>query len=252
MLVLVGLGLYSPKDLSLRGLEAVKNADKVYAELYTSFISGGVEEISKTTKRKVIELSRSDVEEGAVKLLNEAKDGDVVLLVAGDPMVATTHTDLLLRARNEGISVSVIHSSSIISAASETGLQSYKFGKTTTLPYPEKGYKPTSPYDVVRENKVRGLHTLCLLDIKREQEKYMTVGEGINVLLDIAAEKKQDVFTKNTLCVGVARLGAEDTVIKAGKAEQLIKQDFGGPPHALIVPGKLHFTEEEALKLYSL
>lgn len=252
MLRIIGLGLYSPKDLTLGGLEAARKADKVYAELYTSFYAGGVSELSKLAGKKVKELKRSDLEENAGLLINEAKNHDVALLVAGDPMVATTHIDLVLRARKAGVDVEVIHASSIISAVAETGLMAYKFGKTTTLAYPEKGYKPASPYDALAENKKQGLHTLCLLDVKREEDRYMTVGEGIQTLLEIEAEKKQGVFSKDTLCVGAARLGSGDRAIKSGKAGQLQKQDFGGPPHALIVPGKLHFMEEEAIKLYKI
>jgi diphthine synthase len=246
---IIGLGLYSTKDLTLGGLEAAKKADKVYAELYTSFYAGGVSDLSKALGRKVIELSRSDVEEGADKLISEAKTQDVALLVPGDPMAATTHESVVLRARELGVSVSITHASSIFSAVAETGLQAYKFGKTTTLAYQQENYKPTSPYDAVAENKARGLHTLCLLDVKQEEGRYMTVGEGIQTLLGIEAEKKQGVFTKDTLCVGVARLGSGDRVIKSGKASQLLKQEFGEPPHALIIPGKLHFIEEDALKI---
>ena len=37
-LAFVGLGLCDEKDLSLRGLEAIEEADTVFAELYTSLM----------------------------------------------------------------------------------------------------------------------------------------------------------------------------------------------------------------------
>jgi diphthine synthase len=48
--------------------------------------------------------------------------------------------------------------------------------------------------------------------------------------------------------VGVARLGSQSSHIKADAAINLLEQDFGAPPHALIAPGRMHFMEEEALE----
>jgi len=248
MLSFVGLGLYDENDLSLRGLDVLKKSHTVYAEFYTSFFGGSIPALEALTGKKITVLSRSDVEEHPEEsVLKDARGSDVSLLVCGDPMVATTHIDLTLRARKLGIGVQIIHASSVYSAVAETGLQIYKFGKTTTLAYPEKGYKPTSPYDVIAENKERGLHTLVLLDVKAEQKRYMTVSEGAKLLLEMEAEKKRGLFTPNSLCVGVARLGY-DTKIAYKTLKKLAGMDFGGPPHAIVVPGRLHYLEEEALK----
>lgn len=42
MLFIVGLGLGDEKDITLRGLEAVKRCEKVYIEAYTSLLSFGL------------------------------------------------------------------------------------------------------------------------------------------------------------------------------------------------------------------
>jgi hypothetical protein len=42
MLYLIGLGLGDEKDITLRGLEAVKKCEKVYMEAYTSLLSFGL------------------------------------------------------------------------------------------------------------------------------------------------------------------------------------------------------------------
>jgi len=112
---------------------------------------------------------------------------------------------------------------------------------------------PESPYDVIKMNKEFGLHTLVLLDINMEKDsktvsRFMTANEGIHHLLDMGKKRKDGVFTEDTLIVGCARLGAEDALIKAGKAKDILKTDFGGPLHCLIVPGELHFKEEEMLR----
>jgi len=75
----------------------------------------------------------------------------------------------------------------------------------------------------------------------------MTVNDGVEILLKIEEKKKQNIFAKDTLCIGCARLGSKDQIIQAGTAEELLGYDFGKPPHCLIVPGKLHFMEEEAI-----
>jgi diphthine synthase len=247
MLNLIGLGLHDENDLSLKGLETLKKSDKVYFESYTSYFNGDLKNLTELCGKEITPLKRSDLEEHPED--NVLQPGETSLLIMGDPLAATTHSDLILRAEKAGIKVRIIHSSSVYTAVAETGLQLYTFGKTITIPYPEGKYFPKSPYDNLKDNKTRGLHTLCLLDVKAEEGRYMTVNEGIELLLRMENDKMQNVFRTNTMCVGVARLGS-DTLIKYGTADQLKTIDFGGPPHALIVPGKLHFIEEEMLNRF--
>lgn len=64
MLFFVGLGLYDERDISLKGLEIVREADLVYAEFYTSRLVGtSIERLESLYGRSVEVLSRSDVEE---------------------------------------------------------------------------------------------------------------------------------------------------------------------------------------------
>lgn len=250
MLYLIGLGLYSLDDLSLAGLKTLKKSDKVFVESYTSFHTLDVAELEALCGRKVKVLSRGGVEEDLVEnIIEPAKTEVVSLLVAGDPLVATTHAGIISEALKEGVSVRVIHSSSIVSAVGETGLQVYKFGRIATLNLPEKGYAPTSAYDFIFDNKKAGLHSLILLDVKADKGKYMTVSDGVKELLRMESEKKGGLFTGDTWLVGLARLGAEDSVIKYATISEFSKIDFGGPPHALLLPGNMHFTEEEYLEV---
>jgi diphthine synthase len=250
MLYLIGLGLSTIKDMSLAALETLKAADAIYAEFYTNAYGSEKAEIETLSGKKVTLLKRSDLEEHPEANVFSAPDKAVVLLVGGDPMVATTHSDLILRAKKLGIKTKIIHASSVYSAVAETGLQIYKFGRTASIPYPEGKYFPTSPYDILAENQKTGAHTLLLLDVRAEEGRYMTVGEAIDLLLKMEEARKESVFTKETICVGVARLGG-DSFIRSGKARELQKLDFGPPPHALIVPGKLHFMEEEMLDSFA-
>lgn len=48
---------------------------------------------------------RNVVESEADSIYASAKDEDVAFLVVGDPLCATTHTDLIIRARELGVKV---------------------------------------------------------------------------------------------------------------------------------------------------
>jgi len=248
----VGLGLHSELGISLRGLDEAKGADLVLAEFYTSLMRGlSLERLERLLGKPVKVLSRSDVEEKAEQtVLNEAKTKTVAFLVPGDPMAATTHLDLRLRAEKAGIKTRIVHGASVTSAVSSViGLQNYKFGRTVTVPVVEAGTMPESPYDFIKENLYRGLHTLVLLDIKAEEKTYMTIPQALKQLLAIEEKRKENVITNQSLAVGVARIGSEDIRIKAGRVERVQSYDFGGLPHSIVIPGKLHFMEAEALQV---
>lgn len=129
-----------------------------------------------------------------------------------------------------------------------TGLQLYKFGKTTSIPFQEKGFEPETPYDAIKQNGE--LHTLVLLDLRPNENKFMTVNEGLQYLLKIESKRKEKIISEDKLVLGCARIGSTDYKIKYAKIKDLIKQDFGNAPHCIVIPGKLHFAEEEALEMY--
>jgi len=253
-LVFVGLGLYDEKDLSLRALDETKTADNVFAEFYTSLMPAlDIKQLEILIGKKVTFVSRRTLEdEEGRQILRAAERGKVVFLVPGDPMIATTHVDLYMRARTMGIDTRIVHGASIVSAVMGlTGLQNYKFGRSVTIPFPEKFVTAETPYRVILENKSRALHTLCFLDVKAEKKLYMTVKEGLRALLWTEGKKKESVVVLDTLAVGVARAGAPDSCVRAGHVKDLLSYDFGLPPHILIFPGKLHFMEAEALVTFA-
>ncbi len=248
-LYFIGLGLYDERDITLKGLETARKCDKIFAEFYTSLLAGTtMERIEGLIGKPIIRLSREDVELNFEKIvLPEAKEKDVAFLTAGDPMVATTHSDLRIRAKKAGVESYVIHAPSIYSAVAVTGLQIYKFGKSATVAYPERNWFPTSHYDVIKENRERGLHTLLFLDIKAKQNRYMTANEAMEILLQVEDMKKEGIFTPETLVVVLARAGSLNPTIRAGYVKDMIHEDFGRQPHVLIVPGRLHVVEAEYL-----
>jgi len=249
-LTFIGLGLYDEKDISLKGVEEIKNCDKIYAEFYTAILAGtDLKKIEKTLGKKIEVLSREETEK-ADKILKLAETKNVIFLTCGDPMSATTHIDLRLNAIKFGIKTKVIHGNSIFTAVPGLlGLQNYKFGRTTTIAYPEKDYFPTSPYNIIDYNKKLGLHTLVLLDIQAEKKRYMTANEAIKLLLEMEEKIKGNVFKQDSIMCVVARAGSDEPLVVAGIIKDLIDKDFGSPLHTIVVPGKLHFMEFEALKI---
>lgn len=249
MFYLVGLGLFDEKDISLKGLECLRNVDKIYAELFTSRLFGSsLETIEELVGKPIELLVRQEVEEES-KFIEEAKDMDIALVTGGDPLIATTHSEFLVECAKKNIPYEVIHGSSILSSAPAiSGLQGYKFGKVTTIPFPDHNFYPKSPYYAIEENLENNMHTLVLLDIQAHKDRYMTVNEGLEYLMNIKSDLEDDgTIDENTLAVGIARVGSKDNVVKANSIGKLIDFDFGGPLHCIVIPSKLHIVEAEYL-----
>ncbi len=243
MLTFVGLGLYDERDITVKGLDAIRAADTVFAEFYTSPLGGKtVEKMEEKYGKPVVLLDRSDIEEHAeARILTLAKHQNVVLLSGGDAMIATTHVDLRLRAIDRRIETRVIHAPSISSAvAGICGLQNYKFGKSTTVSPSYKEVISEVPYDTIRANKELGLHTLLYLDLS------MRISDALR-LLEKVEEKRSGALLEKSIFVGIARAGSEKPVVKTDYLEAMKHYEFGALPHVLVVPGELHFLEKEAL-----
>lgn len=246
MLALISMGLFDEKDLTLKGVEEAKRADKVYIEFYTSKWHGNLKNLEKIIDKKIVELKRSDLEENSGKILEEAKRQNVAILIQGSSLVQTTHLALLQEAKKLDIKTKVIHNASIISAIGETGLHTQKFGQYVTIPFPErtKGKLPESVLKIIKENQKRGLHTLCLLDLDVENNRYMFINEALDILI------KGKVVTENTEMVVFTKAGGEKPLIVYEKVKNLIKKNIVDTPVIILLPSKLHYTEKEFLDLY--
>jgi len=249
VLYMIGIGLNDEKDITVKGLEAVKGSDYVFLETYTSKLQTPISKLEEFYGKKIILANREMVEKKSDEILEKAMDSKVSFLVVGDIFGATTHTDLFLRAKEKKIRIISINNASILNAVGIVGLELYKFGKTTSIPYPEDNFKPETAYDVIKDNKKMGLHTLVLLDIK--PKKNMTVNEAIEILIEIENKRGEAVFNYDTKLIGCARIGGNYN-IQYGTAEELLDTDFGEPLHCLIIPGKLHFIEEEAIENWKI
>jgi diphthine synthase len=241
----IGLGLNDERGLTIEGLEEARHANSVFAEFYTNIMPGlDRRKLELLLGKRIVVLSRVQLEdEGGKRIVEAAERGRVAFLVPGDPMIATTHISIRLALAKKEIPSRIIHGPSVTSAVcGATGLQSYKFGKSVTLPQ-EPGV-PGSLLDTVRDNKTRGLHTLMLLDVRSELSKQLTIGGAVAKL--VVADPSLGTW----MGIGVARIGSEDQFVLSAKLGKLQDQDFGGIPHCLVIPGRLHFMEVESLKVF--
>ncbi len=250
-LVFIGLGLHDEKGITLRGLEEARAADVLFADFYTSALLGTrIEAVEALLGKPITRLTREQVEQGR-EILDAAKERRVAFLVAGDPMVATTHVDLRLRAAEAGIPTRVVHGVSILGAAAGAlGLQADKFGRVTTVPFTSPGFRPASPLDPILENRRAGLHSLVLLDL-HEDGTFLDPKEALRSLLEMAAAKKTTEFGPETVLCVLSQVGSPDLRIATGRLEDLLRRDLGPPLHCFVVPGALHFRERDALVTFA-
>lgn len=247
MLKLVGLGLYDETDMTIKAYKSIKDGDYIFIEFYTSYLMGtSVNKLENFTGKKIKILSRENVENQRL-LLDLAKTNKVLLLSAGDPLIATTHIALRIKAIEENIPVEIIHGTSIQCAVPGLlGLQNYKFGRIVTIPYSENEVYSKSVYDFIKNNRESGLHTLVLLDIK--PDRFMTANEALAILSKMESAFKSKVIEKNTIFAVVSQAGSANPTLTSGTLEQLLNKDLGPPLHTMVIVGKMHFMEEEALK----
>jgi len=259
MLTFIGLGLYDERSITLRGRDALRRADRVFAEFYTSELAGTtVDRLERTHGVDIDVRDRADVERHPEPILDAAAESEVAFLTGGDPMISTTHVDLRLRAHDRGIETWVVHGTTAQTAASSlTGLQNYRFGKATTLPF-ERSHGgdgvPDSVLETIAANRDRDLHTLVYLDIDRAATKGSDTGDG-----NERASERGEYMTGSEAAallepeygdavgVVVGGAGSEDPTVRADRLSALAGVEFGPPLHLLVIPASLHPLEREAL-----
>ncbi len=245
-LYFIGLGP-SIEYLSLKAIRVLKNADKIIVDTYTSLVPGfSIDYLRKVVGEKpvIVMARRSDLEGKAIdSIIEEALDKDIALLVPGDPFIATTHDAIRVEAYKRGVHIETVYGVSVYGiAASASGLQAYRFGKTVTLVYPI-GFKPYSVIDTIYDNLSRNLHTLLLLDLKLDKGVAMTIPEAVHILLDLEREYAIEPFLDKVLGIGLARLGTSEEFVKADRLSNLDRYGYPKPPHSIIVVAKPHPIE---------
>lgn len=269
MLHLIGIG-YKKGHLTSEMLEIIKNADEVFLEYYTSFYQTPFDELEEFIGKKITVCDREVIESQIEdKILLPAKEKEIALLVIGDPLIATTHTDLVLRCHDLKIKTQIYNNVSVGNFITRTGLQFYKFGKITSIPFYSEKFMPRSPYLVYLDNHKMGAHSLFLLDLNPSDDvaykghsKYLKAHEAIEFMLKIPKimieneemeEKDANQIDGDTPAVICSRLGFDDEEIVYDTLEGLAKMDIATnfkEPICLIIPGDMHEMEEKYLKTF--
>jgi diphthine synthase len=248
-LYIVGLGIYKYPCIPLEILELISDIDVAYLEKYTSPIDIDPDKLAKILGiKRIIILERRDLEDKSTEIIKKALDKDIVILVPGDPLIATTHTSLIIDARKIGVDTKVIHSSSALCAAiGESGLHTYKFGPYGTIIRKEKGSSKRC-YDILVENLERGLHTLFFLEYDYETNYIMTPREAIEIL---KSYDEKDILKEDRLIIILCGLGSKYEFKRAYTISELkgMEQIYLDRPCIIIFPGELHFTEREYIEL---
>ncbi|KJH51307.1 diphthine synthase [Dictyocaulus viviparus] len=219
------------------------------------------------------------------EILTGADVADVAMLVVGDPFGATTHTDLVLRAKqravplyNFGETVSIVmwldgwepdSYYDKIASNLKKGFHTLCLLETVSIVMWLDGWEPDSYYDKIASNLKKGFHTLCLLDIKTKEQsivnmmrgkkifepaRYLTCSDAASQLLKIIERKRisgiEPAYTESSPCVGLARVGWDDQKIVFCTLEEMSQYDLGPPLHCMILPGNMHPLEIDMLNTF--
>lgn len=267
MLYLIGVGIEEIKSLGLGTIEILRNCDFIYIERFTGFLSNNfVLELELIIKQKVEKKFKSPkinvikrwfIEDGK-ELLEKSAESNVCVLIYGDPLMATTYTELLVRAKNKSIQYKIIHASSgIASLIGESGLHPYKFGKMVTMM--SDPMSSITVYNTIYDNICLGLHSLIITEYNNDSEKTTSSFDGShpfflkpNTVIESLLEREKEIklltFTDETYILILSRIGINDSKIISGKVKSLRDLDYGNGPHSVIITGSLHFTEIDCIK----
>ncbi|NDB31988.1 MAG: diphthine synthase [Nitrososphaeria archaeon] len=246
MLWFVGLGIGGPDAISEKSRKIISESDIVYFEQFTSPMSEDQTKFLQQLTKGQFRLAPRWLVEDGKEILEVAKTNTVALLSYGDPYIATTHIELRVRAIQDGTKTDTIHASSAItSLIGECGLHFYKVGKTVTI---MSGIPSATAYYTIFENLKLGNHTIVLLEWNQNKNFFLDPKDAISSLLEQEKEQARKVFSGETYGIVASRIGEANQKIIAGKFSAL-NVDFGAPPHTIIIPGIMHFTESDALKV---
>jgi diphthine synthase len=251
----VGIGINGYLGISFVALDVLKKCDIVYVEGFTSALApDDLLGLDSRLNLKVMPVQRWFVEDGR-EILESAKTKDIALLTYGDPLVATTHSELRSRAARNSIKTGVLHAASgITSVIGETGLHIYKFGRTVTMM--SEIHSALTVYNTVFDNLLAGSHTLILTEYNADKEKsnrpfYLDPNSVLRMLLELEHDQRQQILTEDTFVVVASRMGMQTQKITSGKIKSLVERYFGEGPHSVIITGGLHFTETESLACFT-
>ncbi len=138
----------------------------------------------------------------------------------------------------------------------ESGLQPYKFGKMVTMM--DDPMSSITVYTTIYENMCLGLHTLILTEYNNDDEKnnfqsssdpfFLSPRRVIDLLLEREEEIKLLNFSDETYGMVATKIGQKESMFNSGTIKSLLKLEYNSGPNSVIIPGRLHFTEVDAIR----
>jgi diphthine synthase len=239
MIGFVSAGFNPPSSLTMEEIDFLDASDKIIVDTFTSPFY-----LKNYKNRDLIFADREKLEnyEWIFQL-----EGRIAIIISGDSFSATTHFNIYSEAVKRGLEVKAFHNATIVPlAATRLGLQLYKIGPVVSLPRFSEKFRPISPYEKIKRNKEMKLHTIILLDISPP----MTLNEALEELLWMEREMKERLFTPTTKIGIISCLGMPEETIKFSTIEKLASESGFKPPLTIVLPGDLHFQEEENLSIF--
>ncbi|MGC9191309.1 MAG: diphthine synthase [Conexivisphaera sp.] len=249
-LVMVGMGIHGARGMPAGAIDDLRKCGRVLLDAYTTplDVSRTLEELRDLLGVEVVAAGREALEDAAA-LAREAAAGCLGLVVPGDVFAATTHEAIRQEALRSGIEVRVWHSSSVVNAAlGRLGLHLYKLGFVGTLVEgpPQAAYRVYfGVTNALRNNQ----HSLILIQHDAASGEGLDVGTALGLLREAEESWRLGTFDGSRVIVVVSRLYSGSEGIRVIRLEDAASASFGDHPHTIVVPGRLHYTEAESLRL---
>lgn len=242
MLYIMGLGLRGVSSLTNEENYIIRNSSRIYFETYTSISpESTVSELERIYTRNIESADREFVENGK-QLIEYARDDDIVLIVTGDPLSATTHNQLRADAIDSGVQVEVIENASILSVVpGKIGLFPYRMGPPVSLPFIQENFLPRSVLEKIQTNMVSGYHTLLLLDLIDGRTMYPR--EAIDALMQLEEKHKLGVITGETEIFSLSKVSQKGERLIFDTAKNIGKFTEDLSPSVLVIPSELNDSE---------
>ena len=250
MLYIMGLGLRGVSSLTNEENYIIRNCTKVYFETYTSISPDStLEELERIYTRNIERADRQFVEEGR-EIIELAKNEDVVLIVTGDPLSATTHNQLRADAMEAGVKVEIIENASILSVVpGKVGLFPYRMGPPVSLPFTQENFLPKSVLEKLKANKDSGFHTILLLDLK--EGRTMFPREAVEILLRMEDKYKLGVISVDTEIFALSRVSQKDETLVYDTVKNIAEAEMDLSPSVLVIPAALNHSEEHFVSVFN-
>ncbi len=247
MLYLAGIGL-NKNDIPNGTIELCRHCE-VFIDLYTTYIDEErLRYLESSMGKRPVGLTRAAMEEEAGVIIESARKKNVVILVGGDPLVATTHKILLIEAKKRGVEVRIRHAASILPVImGESGLDFYRFGQVCTIPRWQKHYTPVSFYETIYRNHSNRLHSVVLLDYDATKNSSLELHEAIKILEEAEKVYKRGIIDDNTMIFVMHKMSLpeEQKVLMSVKTAKRLR--YANGPTAILIPAQLTDIEKEVL-----